>query len=402
MPLDTGAVFVDGFVPGAARSGVSACGGSWAGAAGMTNTESFRPRDGRTRLVVHFGGHKTGSSAIQETLHAANDPKNGFLLLFAGHPNSSAMMQNAFLRPEKLLSIRASEATRADLPAMRDGARRHLRRIILEGIETCPRGTLILSAESISSFVPEEAEAMVAFFQDLPVDPEFIGYIREPATYLRSSFQEILKLRMPLNPVFDPTGCTVLPLEHHAIVGILDRCVGPDRVQAHVYDRAGFPEGSVVRHFLSALGIDSGALSPLESNEGMSRLGVKLIYTYRRLGACPFANRGPRRLEHRFSEDLGRLPDVPFELHPEVLDQTRAVNREIFDWAGRRLGRPFPEPKAKSGTGIRSEADLLRFSAEDLAKVSAHAAGFGVSTADLSPDPETVAAVLCRIRQTCQ
>ncbi|WP_444460578.1 hypothetical protein [Rhodobacter capsulatus] len=313
----------------------------------MTDTENFRPRDGRTRLVVHFGGHKTGSSAIQETLHAANDPKNGFLLLFAGHPNSSAMMQNAFLRPEKLLSIRASEATRADLPAMRDGARRHLRRIILEGIETCPRGTLILSAESISSFVPEEAEAMVAFFQDLPVDPEFIGYIREPATYLRSSFQEILKLRMPLNPVFDPTGCTVLPLEHHAIVGILDRCVGPDRVQAHVYDRAGFPEGSVVRHFLSALGIDSGALSPLESNEGMSRLGVKLIYTYRRLGACPFANRGPRRLEHRFSEDLGRLPDVPFELHPEVLDQTRAVNREIFDWAGRRLGRPFPRAKGQ-------------------------------------------------------
>ncbi|WP_444460541.1 hypothetical protein [Rhodobacter capsulatus] len=66
-------------------------------------------------------------------------------------------------------------------------------------------------------------------------------------------------------------------------------------------------------------------------------------------------------------------------------------------WAG-----PSPEPKAKSGTGIRSEADLLRFSAEDLAKVSAHAAGFGVSAADLSPDPEAVAAVLCRIRQTCQ
>ncbi|TKD17685.1 hypothetical protein FBT96_13320 [Rhodobacter capsulatus] len=374
----------------------------------MTETTSFglcesrAPSDRRPRLVVHFGGHKTGSSSIQETLHARNDPKNGFLFLFVTHPNSSALMQNAFLLPEKLLSIRASEATRGDLPAMRDGARRHLRRIILEGIAACPEGPLILSAESISSFAPEEVDMMLAFFQDLPVEPEFIGYIREPVTYLRSSFQEILKLRMPPNPVFAPADATVLPLTHHAIVETLDRRVGRERVQVFIYDRASFPEGSVVRHFLSVLGVDPGALARIDSNEGMSQLAVKLLYTYRRLGACPFANRGPRRVEHKFAEDLGCLPDVPFELHPELRDRARAVNSHIFGWAEARLGRPFPEPEVKAGTGIRSEADLLCFSEEELAKLSAHAAGFGISTADLSADPFKVAEVLCRIRQSYQ
>ncbi|SDF37269.1 hypothetical protein PUH89_15120 [Rhodobacter capsulatus] len=372
----------------------------------MTDTTTFGLHEGsapsgrRTRLVVHFGGHKTGSSSIQETLQAGNDPKNGFVFLFCGHPNSSAMMQNAFLLPEKLLSIRASEATRADLPAMRDWARTHLRRIILEGIAARPEGPLILSAESISSFVPEEVDMMLAFFQDLPVEPEFIGYIREPAAYLRSSYQEILKLRMPPNPVFAPADATVLPLTHHAVVETLDRRVGRERVQVFIYDRASFPEGSVVRHFFSLLGVDPGAFTRIDSNQGMSQLAVKLLYTYRRLGDCPFANRGPRRVEHKFAEDLGRLQDVPFELHPELRDKARAVNSHIFGWAEARLGRPFPEPEAKAGTGIRSEADLLRFSDEELAKLSAHAAEFGISTADLSADPRAVAEVLCRIRQS--
>ncbi len=56
----------------------------------------------------------------------------------------------------------------------------------------------------------------------------------------------------------------------HQIVDRLDALAGPDRVRVFPFDRALFPQGDVVRHFLDQAGIDPDRLTIRRVNESLS------------------------------------------------------------------------------------------------------------------------------------
>ena len=74
----------------------------------------------------------------------------------------------------------------------------------------------------------------------------FIGYIREPVAFARSSFQQQIKFDFKS---FDSVihNFFIIPLS------ISWNLVGKENVHALAFDRDLFPGGDVVRHFLTVL-----------------------------------------------------------------------------------------------------------------------------------------------------
>ena len=337
-------------------------------------------------MLVHFGIRKTGSSSIQETLFRAPDGALGDTrYLSYGIANSSLMVRNLFVAPDSHSRVvQGVLRTRFDL-----GVRR---------IASAPHA--ILSAETISDLDTAGLEKLTAALSARGAQLSFIGYLRDPVTYLRSAFQEQLKNAYGRGFPFGPGG--VPRRNYHQIVDRLDALAGPDRVRVFPFDRALFPQGDVVRHFLDQARIDPDRLTIRRVNESLSMTAVKALFAYRRLRAPRDTDIGSDTTRDVFVALLSRLEGPAFQLSPAIDARIARRNVHILDWSERRLGTRLMVPRRDDDDGIRSEEDMLVFTPEDLARLDALAreAGTPGLPAGLTPatTPEAVADLLHALR----
>jgi hypothetical protein len=337
------------------------------------------------QMLVHFGTRKTGSSSIQETLFRNAGTLGTTRYLSYGMANSSLMVRDLFVAPDRLPADRLELVSASFAAGLRD-------------ITPAPRA--IFSAETISDLDAAGLERLIGALSANGAQLNFIGYLREPVSYLRSLFQEQIKYAHDKPFGYAPDAN--FRSNYHRIVDRIDRIAGREHVHVFPFERDLFPQGDVVRHFLAEVGIDPEGLTIRHVNESLSMTAVKALYSYRRLRVARDADIGSNTTRETFIARLATLGGPAFRFSPEIDAAIAAANTHILDWSEARLGRRLALPVRKNDDGIRAEADMTRFSEEDLARLQtlAQAEGLAGLPAGVTPDTaaEAVADLLHALR----
>ena len=348
-----------------------------------------------SEFLIHFGVHKTGSSSIQATLFGTRANRvAGYV--HGGTANGSQLVRDAFATRGASWHSRANGAA-ISLPALRRLAGR-LRWHMAIRAARAKSDRLILSAEAIAHFHDADLATLLDAVRAVSPSPVFLGYVREPVGFLRSAFQEKIKTKLGAGFEFAPDRPRRLNL--HGLIERLDAAVGADNVRVFAFDRALFPQGDVVRHFLEQAGIDPSSVTIRRVNEGLSMLGVKALYTYRRLRVANDLTLRDPRSRAAFVAELADLGGEAFALHPEIEARIAADNTALFDWSETRLGQRLRVPERHDDRGIRIEDDLLAFSPAELERLATWAQARGQSL-PARPDAQAVADCLHAVRLAC-
>jgi nucleoid DNA-binding protein len=304
-----------------------------------------------TSCIIHIGMHKTGSTSIQHSLHNFSDPR--FLYATLGDaPNHSLAMYSLFAaRPARHHLHRAADRDEQDVADYVERMRKDLEASIREAAGR----TLVVSGEDISVLSQADLLRLRDFF-DMRFDQvRIVGYVRPPAGFITSSFQQRVKggslRRFDLDAGYR---------NYRECFGTFDAVFGRSRVELWKFDPAAFPQKCAVRDFCARLGIELPPKRIVRLNESLSRQMVSLLYSYQRAGQ----SRGYRALlgreSVRLSELLGEAGGDKFRLAPEVLGPILERNRADIGWMEERLGASLSEDLGEARPGdVRCEQDLL-------------------------------------------
>jgi hypothetical protein len=275
-----------------------------------------------SRCVVHIGMRKTGSTSIQKSL--AGEKARTHVYANLGPTNHSRALYTAIIGKSGLERLLAS-------------------------IRRAHGKTLILSGEGIPRFFSEaelhELKGLLdAHFERVQI----VAYIREPAGYIASDFQERVKNG---HADFDLGACAP---HYRKWFEKFDNVFGREAVHLWKFDPARFPERNVVRDFCSHLDLEQPG-QVLRENKTLSREALTLLYNLHRIGG-----RIPdRRTRRRLAEIAGQLEGTPFRLSSELLELVLEECKDETVWMERRLGEPLREERVQHPSAIRSEMDLL-------------------------------------------
>lgn len=147
-----------------------------------------------TRVVLHIGTEKTGTTSIQHFMslnrqallangvlypHIGQRKDAHFDLVNALHPLDNNGKYMEFLAPVKDSSL-------------------HLWDKLAECIKTHPDKTIVISAEHFSSRLRAKALAFMRdFFKQQDIEPEIVIYLRPQADYIESSYSTEIKAGSP-------------------------------------------------------------------------------------------------------------------------------------------------------------------------------------------------------------
>lgn len=304
-----------------------------------------------SKIAVHFGSPKTGSTSIQLTLHTRLADER-FRYLDFGRSNPNQQIVSAFAAdPERYAFIAQQHLTPEQLQALAQRSRRQLR----AELELCGDRTALLSSEAIYGLRPDEMTALAKLLRRHSDDVQAVGYLRRPNEFIESSFQQNLKAldlkELDLR--------RFMPNHRHQVMK-LDAAFGQDRVHWWLFDRAAFPAGCVVQDFCTRLGITPPAGPVPRRNDSLSRPAVGLLYAYRKFG--PGYGSGPKALaENRaLIARLGGLEGPRLRFHAQLLKPAYRRYAESLAWTEQRLGIALADGwQVRGPQTVRSEEDLL-------------------------------------------
>lgn len=303
-----------------------------------------------SRCLIHIGMHKTGSKSIQSSLHRFADTR--FIYADFDKPNHTLALHTLFTsgaspRPY-LLRKRDPESA---IPKFRRAMQSQL-----EGsIRACDGRTLIMSGEGISNKFDRDALATMRDYLRRHFDEiSIVGYVRPPAGYMTSSFQQGVKGGRPVR--FE-----AVYRSYQKTFGKFDEVFGRENVRLYKFDPGDFPQRCVVRDFCSRVGIGLPVERIVRLNESLSRQSVCLLYTYGKLGGPYGAHDLKGRERQALRKLLENLGHDRFRLSPEIVRPILMQNRADIEWMEARLGLSLEEGlREHQPDDILEEADLLR------------------------------------------
>jgi hypothetical protein len=329
--------------------------------------------------------NKTGSSSIQRSLNQfANDQ---FVYARLGEKrNHSLPIYSLFAsRPQEHYQHRSASA---------DEIRAHnetIARDLDNAVATAGERTLIISGESISTLPAEDVPSLRDYFDQKFAEVVIVGYVRPPAGFLASAFQQGVKNGRTTK--FDPGR---LYRSYRELFEKFDRVFGRERVHLRKFDPAKFPNGCVVQDFCALIGLRFPERSIRRINDSLSRDAVAALYTYVKFGA-PYGSetlRGPEGVRLGSTFKSGK-----FRFAPDIVRPVLERNAADIEWMEERLGQSLrdaldgPEP-----TDVRSEADLITPDSNIVAKLLAEL-GTAAPADVTGKTPQEVAQLVHALRQ---
>ena len=300
---------------------------------------------------VHIGMHKTGSTAIQAAFHGYNDGKIAMLDL--GRPNHSWPMQAVFSSGVS----RAREGLRNGVKADDiDATAASLRNSIITQFQasTCD---FIITGEGLSTRLSAADIAdlkvfLANWFQKVQV----IIYFRDPASFMRSAFQQLVK---GSELAFDLD--LVRPNYRKRTRGWMTQ-FGKENVTVVLYDRKAFAKGSVVHDFAQRIGVEVSHVSHVSKNESLHAEGLAICYAIRNElaeGNLSLLRWAGLRADLLLAPNFGtRKFDFSETLIAEALDK----QKEDIAWAEEMMKQPFPVRKRTTdAVEFGSHEDLLQY-----------------------------------------
>jgi hypothetical protein len=316
-----------------------------------------------SRCVIHIGMRKTGSSSIQQSLNGFADGAFAYADI-NGHPNHGGPLYSLFADdPGRLGSHRRTRRSADEIAEYMRDARKGLER----SIEHAGGKTIIYSGEVCSHlFTHSGLRRLHDYFAARFKRVDIVAYIRSPAGYIGSNFQQRVKnaaSRISLERDY---------FSYRKNLSKFDELFGREHVHFWKFEPKAFPGGCVVRDFCSRLGIEFPVERIVRANESLSREAVALIYTYRKRGRNMDSTSmtGPEN-----SNLVQRLMDIgrsPFRFSPDVLRPVLEKNRADIEWMEARLGQSLHEELGEHRHGdVRDESDLLKVEPELVKKLLA-------------------------------
>jgi hypothetical protein len=266
---------------------------------------------------------KSGSTALQQGLSHLREPlrAGGYFYpegLVTRHNQS--FLVAAALPPERLprhflaryrgKGRRARKDFKAWISTIKAGIKEHRPQV------------LIMSGETLFKMSePEQFAQLAAVLRDLASEIEVVAYLRKPSDFYMSSSQQGLKASHRIKPL--------VPLSYRAP---LEGFAGiADRLHVIKYDRALFPGGDVLRHFIETFCegvIPAADLPSLAANVSLSAEGLALLADYRRCFHADKANRFTKDSRLLLSAINQADRDLPGNTRPQLKPELARIMNE--------------------------------------------------------------------------
>ncbi|OGA47271.1 MAG: hypothetical protein A3G24_09155 [Betaproteobacteria bacterium RIFCSPLOWO2_12_FULL_62_13] len=303
------------------------------------------------RCIIHIGMHKTGSTSIQESLRGFSDARFLYPELRSAANHSLAIYSLFATRGDRHHLHRASGRDAAAVRAYN----RVIESDLEEAIRAAQGRTLLISGEDISVLPKVDLLKLREYFQPHFDELVIVGYVRPPAGFLASGFQQRVKggsvARFNVEQVYHNYKNRFVKF---------DDVFGRENVHLWKFDPKTFPGGCVVQDFCSRLDISFPAKRIVRLNESLSRQAVALLYAYRKL-APEHGFRAMKGAEtHRLGAVLAEAGNDRFRFSPDVTRPILEKHRADIEWMEGRLGQSLYEDLGGHQPGdVRDESDLL-------------------------------------------
>lgn len=148
------------------------------------------------KCVLHIGLHKTGSSSIQDSMCGYEDDLNFYANLSEkgtlGYRNHSIPLVGLFKEDYKNYKTFVDhQISSSEIKKLRAYWHENFNLAFKKSQKE--KKSIFLSGEEISNLKTDEIQNMIDSISIYKKDIKIIGYIREPVSYARSSFQQRLK-----------------------------------------------------------------------------------------------------------------------------------------------------------------------------------------------------------------
>lgn len=300
--------------------------------------------------IIHVGMHKTGSTSIQQSLEGFEDERFYYAPLAPGGNHSLSLYS---LFASRAANHHLHREARRDAKAVENYNKKTKARLDTS-IRRARGRTVIFSGEDLSRLPRHDIPKLRDFFAERFNGVTVVAYVRSPAGFMTSSFQQRVKGATVTK--FEPE--TTYP-KYYSAFAKYDEAFGPDNVKLWKFDPNKFPDADVVQDFCEKLGINLAPNKILRTNESLSRQAVAILYAYgkfRRYGE----ESGPR-LRGVEGAAFGELIGGDrFRFSPDLLRPILADHEDDLRWMEQRLGESLREDLGESRPGdVRGEADLL-------------------------------------------
>lgn len=327
------------------------------------------------RAIIHVGMPKTGSSSIQDTFFAAETP--GFRYLPWRHANHGSLTSLFFEKAPEKHNIYAVEPNPT---AVVKQLRQQWGPKLKAAFETDPQPNVIISAERLSNVdrTIQEHERLRNYLARYCDSFRVIGYIRPPASYLESAFQQWIKTgkKTETGSHGDFWRAHLSWPDYRRKFEPLDTVFGRDNVELAKFSRETLHRGDVVLDFACRIGAVLAPEDIVRSNERLNLEAVALLYVYRRFGQqCKKGSRADRNLV----QTLSRIGSARFIFSNDLIAPILSRHAADLNWIETRLGTGLCEAPRTVSRTIGAEDDLIAVALENAGEVRQLLKGMGAS-----------------------
>jgi nucleoid DNA-binding protein len=312
-----------------------------------------------SRCIIHIGMHKTGSTSIQWSLEGFEDNRFFYARLGNGGNHSLPIYSMFMNNPERHHLHRAGGRDPESVQAYIEQVRADLDRTIV----AAQGRTLLISGEDISVLPKPHLAKLRDYFGGRFEDMTIVGYVRPPAAYMASNFQQ--RARHAWLESVEPKA---MYRNYQETFGKFDHVFGREKVQLWKFDPGVFPDGCVVQDLCARIGVVLPKERIVRLNESASRQAIAALYTYGKLGG----EHGSRTLTGAECLKLSNLigGSGKFRFSPDAVRPVLEANRSDIEWMEARLGHSLNEDlDERRPTDVRDESDLMRPDSELVSKL---------------------------------
>jgi hypothetical protein len=286
----------------------------------------------KSKLILHVGTRKTGSSSIQGTMFRASDMNIRYVNF--GKANSSNAMA-ALLQHDNDIENQLNKELRS-LDAK----------------------TGVISAESLSTVTAQEVSTLYDAVNYSFIEPRVIAYVREPFGYFKSMFQQTLKWRAVNidNPGKWIPGPSARKISYYKLLDSWFDVFPEGSVDLFPFERSIFPNGDVVDHFLDYCGVAYDDVPKVKTNESMPFMGLKALYIFRHLIEKRITARQSGLAVRIFQNKLSRLPTLKFAFKTEIYNR---ISHQCADFEPWCAGHGLTGFKRMDAQAEQANADIL-------------------------------------------
>ncbi|MCV6586613.1 MAG: hypothetical protein OIF47_13850 [Marinibacterium sp.] len=308
-----------------------------------------------TRVFMHVGMEKTGSTSIQAALDGFDDgnvryadlkPRSFDDVNPSGH--NHAINTLASRKPMSNKRNAANGWNRKEIRDMRVDYEERIRREL-----STPDRLLVFSGESICRLEHDEVAWLDGFMREYTDDIRALAYYREPIGLISSRFQQVVKSG---RGEFLTDGDDKIPTGYRSRFESFVNIYGSDRFELRDFDEARRSEHGLIGDFCQQVGIDPSQLTVPRTNESLSTEAVALIYLFNQKGVTSTGSVKHTRARGLMAKLLGRSFSGRFRLDSDFI-RSRLRPRDCA-WMEKNIGKSF-DFDSRRHEGVKSEDELL-------------------------------------------